>query len=165
VAEHADGPTGDRPTVHREAARVLLLDGSSRVLLFHGCDPARPQDGTWWFTPGGGAEGDETPEQTARRELWEETGLRVEGLEGPVAERTTEFGFDGVAYRQHEHYFVARLHDPDVVTRPAAHTELETRAVLGWRWWSDAELTGTVDVVHPGWLGAWLSSEVHGRGR
>lgn len=151
--------------VDREAARVLLLDGDSRVLLFHGCDPARPQDGTWWFTPGGGAEDGETPEQTARRELWEETGLRVGALEGPVAERTTEFDFDGVAYRQHEHYFVARLDEVDVSTRPAAHTELETRAVLGWRWWAEADLARTEDVVHPGWLGAWLSGEVHGRGR
>ena len=157
------GPGSDR-VVDREAARVLLLDGSGRVLLFHGVDPGDPGVGSWWFTPGGGAEGDETPEQTARRELWEETGLRVDSLEGPVAERTAEFHFDGTAYRQHEHYFVARLVDADVSTRPAAQTELETRAVLGWRWWTDAELLTTEETVHPGWLGPWLTAEVHGRG-
>ncbi|MFC3689930.1 NUDIX hydrolase [Aquipuribacter hungaricus] len=149
--------------VDREAARVLLLDGRGRVLLFLGRDPARPDDGTWWFTPGGGAEDGEDPGQTARRELWEETGLRVDALEGPVAERTTEFGFDGVTYRQHEHYFVARLGDAEVVTAPAAYTELEERAVLGSRWWGEAELRTTDDVVHPGWLGAWLSAETLGR--
>ncbi len=150
--------------VDREAARVLLLDGAQRVLLLRGCDPARPQAGTWWFTPGGGAEGGETPEQTARRELWEETGLTVGGLQGPVAERTACFDFDGVAYRQHEQFFVAHLPDVDVVSRPTAHTETETRAVLGWRWWSAAELATTGDAVHPGWLPAWLSGEVDGGG-
>lgn len=148
--------------VEREAARVLLLDGSSRLLLLHGHDPARPGGGSWWFTPGGGAEGGETPEQTARRELWEETGLRPDVLEGPVAERTAEFDFDGVAYRQHEHFFLARLRDADVGVVPTAHTELETRAVLGWRWWREQELTRTEEVVHPGWLAAWLAGEVRG---
>jgi len=151
------------PVIDREAARVLVVDGSGRVLLLHGVDPGDPGAGSWWLTPGGGAEGAETPEQTARRELWEETGLRVGHLDGPVAERTTAFDFDGVAYRQHEHYFVARLVAVDVATAPAAYTELEARAMLGWRWWSAEELAATEELVHPGWLGTWLTSELHGR--
>ena len=140
----------------REAARVLLLDGADRVLLFHGCDPARPEAGWWWFTPGGGAEGGETPGADGRRELWEETGCGWRDLEGPVAERTAEFDFDGVAYRQHEHYFVARLVDADVAParprtpswRPAPSS---ARAGGGPRSWPPRS-----DGVHPGWLGAWL---------
>jgi hypothetical protein len=33
---------------------VLLLDDAGRVLLFRGGDPAAPERGTWWITPGGG---------------------------------------------------------------------------------------------------------------
>ena len=36
----------------------------------------RVDDGTWAF-PGGCLEGDETPEQAAHREFWEETGYRL----------------------------------------------------------------------------------------
>ena len=70
-----------------------------------------------------------------------------------MAERTTEFDFDGTTYRQHEHYFVARLVEgADVATSPAAHTELETRAVLGWRWWPEPDLAATVESCTPaGW--------------
>ena len=157
------GAPEQSPVVDREAARVLVLDGAGRVLLIHGIDPGAPGAGSWWLTPGGGAEDGETPEQTARRELWEETGLRVAHLDGPIAERTTSFDYDGVAYRQHEHYFLARLQGTDVTASHAAHTELETRAVIGSHWWSAAELVATEEVVHPGWLGAWLTAELHGR--
>lgn len=146
----------------REAARVLLVDGAGRLLLFHGLDPADPVGGSWWFTPGGGTDPGESAEQTARRELWEETGLRPVDVVGPVAERTTEFPFDGRLYRQHEQYFVVRLEGTDVEVAPVAHTELEVRSVLGWRWWTAAELAGTDEAVHPDWLPRWLAEELTG---
>lgn len=158
--EPVDPQAAEPQVLDREAARVLLVDGADRLLLFQGCDPADPAAGTWWFTPGGGSDPGETPEQTAHRELWEETGLRVPAMAGPVAERTTEFGFDGLLYRQHEQYFVVRLQETDVVVAPAAHTELEVRAVLGWRWWTRDELATTGDQLHPDWLGTWLERAV-----
>ena len=78
--------------VPRLAARVLLLDEGSRILLFRGGDPAAPERGTWWFTPGGGLEPGETRHQGAARELFEETGLRVspDSLGEPVLCRRVE---------------------------------------------------------------------------
>jgi len=52
-------------------AGVLLLDQANRVLLQQRTDS---QD---WATPGGACELGESLEQTARRELLEETGLEV----------------------------------------------------------------------------------------
>lgn len=144
----------------REAARVLLVDAAGRLLLLRGQDPATPEAGSWWFTPGGGIEPGETAGQAAHRELWEETGLQVASLAGPVAERTTDFAFDGLLYRQHEVFFVARLPAREVVVVPASRTELETRAVLGWRWWELAQLQRTPETVHPAWLPRWLTEEL-----
>ncbi|MBC7679310.1 MAG: NUDIX domain-containing protein, partial [Pseudorhodobacter sp.] len=66
----------DPVPVARTAARVLLLDGRDRVLLFRGGDPHLPERGTWWFTPGGGLDPGEQTVDGAVRELFEETGLR-----------------------------------------------------------------------------------------
>src|SRR3954451_18539565 len=67
----------------RPSARLLILDPSGRVLLFrfvHKTGALAGRD--FWATPGGGVEDGETFEQTAHRELLEETGIRVQTI-GP----------------------------------------------------------------------------------
>jgi 8-oxo-dGTP pyrophosphatase MutT (NUDIX family) len=131
----------------REAARVLLIDADGRILLLEGLDPDDPHPRTWWFTPGGGIEGDETPAQAARREVREEVGAHLHELEGPVWERTSKFDFGGTHYHQHELYFVARI-QPFAVS-VADRTDLEARALTGLRWWTLAELEATAETVYP----------------
>ena len=65
---------GSRP-IFMVGAGVLLLDIQGRVLLQHRTDSHD------WSTPGGACELGESLEQTARRELKEETGLEVGELE------------------------------------------------------------------------------------
>lgn len=65
---------GSRPLIMCGAS-VLIFDEQGRVLMLH-----RNDNDTWCF-PGGAMELGESTEQTARREAYEETGLRVEQLE------------------------------------------------------------------------------------
>lgn len=140
---------GEPAVVDRRAARVLLLDGRGRVLLFHGCDPARPDAGRWWFTPGGGLDPGETAAQGAARELAEETGLRVapDALGPPVHERVARFSFAGGEYRQSEDFFALRVPAHEVDT--SGFSALEVQAVLGHRWWSVEELRTTSERFYP----------------
>lgn len=130
----------------RTVARVVLLDPQDRILLMHGFEPEDPAK-TWWFTPGGGLEGDESHEQAARRELAEETGITDVEL-GPVLwKRKCSFPFDGRRWEQDEWYFLARTER--TATDLGGLTELERRSVRGLRWWTSAELRATRETVYP----------------
>jgi 8-oxo-dGTP pyrophosphatase MutT (NUDIX family) len=53
---------------------VLVLDTQNRLLMM------KRSDGGYWGVPGGAMELGETTEETARRELLEETGLEVDEI-------------------------------------------------------------------------------------
>ena len=131
----------------RLAARVLVLDPTGHVLLFRGFDPGRPDDGTWWLTPGGGLAPDESPADGARRELFEETGLHVDDLGSVIFERIVEFPFEGVHYRQRESFFCVRTDRFDPVND--AWTDIEVRSMLEHRWWTLGELETTSEQLYP----------------
>ncbi len=65
---------GHRP-LQMVGCGVFLFDEQDRVLL-----EQRADDGTW-CVPGGSMELGETPEETARRECLEETGIHVKNLQ------------------------------------------------------------------------------------
>lgn len=131
----------ERPLpIERPAARVIVLDEEDRVLLLHGHDPDRPEAGSWWFTPGGGVDPGETPEQAARRELFEETGIELAELGPVVHERSFELDFQGARYLQHEVFFAVRIANQPPA--PVRWTEVERRVLLGAHWRSLDELRG-----------------------
>ena len=133
--------------IRRRAAKVIVMDPSGNVLLFHGRDPARPGEGSWWFPPGGGVEAGESDEEAALRELREETGLELERLGSPVATRHAVFMFEGQTLDSDEVYFLVRTQPFEPTS--FGWTELERRAILGHRWWSQQELRTTSETVYP----------------
>jgi 8-oxo-dGTP pyrophosphatase MutT (NUDIX family) len=134
--------------IERRAARVVLV-ADGRVLLQHGFDPGRPEDGTWWLTPGGGLNDGESIEDAALREVFEETGLPLspEQLGPVIATRVCIFPFEGRRYHQSESFFAVNV-EPFT---PQHHgwDEVEQRALLDHRWWSFDELRATDEAVYP----------------
>lgn len=70
------GGRGSVTEPHWRVAGVLLVDAAGRVLLEHR-DARAPTHPLKWSLVGGHIEGDETPEEAARRETFEETGLTI----------------------------------------------------------------------------------------
>jgi len=143
--------------VERPSARILLLDGEGRILLFRFDAPDRAP---FWATPGGALDPGETFAEGARRELREETGLDLD-CGGEVGRRLAEFDdLNGVPVFADERYFLVRTENASIATE--GHTELERRVMRDWRWFSRAELAGHDEPVFPTDLPAML--ERLGRG-
>jgi 8-oxo-dGTP pyrophosphatase MutT (NUDIX family) len=141
----SESPNGAPPPIRRRSAKVLVVEHSGDVLLFRGGNPDR--DGTWWFPPGGGVEGDESDEQAALRELREETGLTLEDVGLPIGTRRATFAFEGQVLHSDEVYFLVRVDRFEV--DDAGWTDAEHRTILGHRWWSRQELMDTDETVYP----------------
>jgi 8-oxo-dGTP pyrophosphatase MutT (NUDIX family) len=135
--------------VVRRAARVVLVDERERVLLVHGRDPGRPDLPSWWILPGGGLDEGESPEAAARREVLEETGLRLGELGAVVLSRAVTFEFDGLLVEQDEVLFLARIDSKDAVLDTSGWNAIEQRALTELRWWTTAELDTTTETVYP----------------
>lgn len=140
---------------HRRAGRVIVRDPAGAVLLCHARDGV---DGPgWWFTPGGGADGDESVRAAAQRELAEETGIRVELAGDPVLHRRARFTFLGREVDQVESFWHHRL-----PRRPALRSihleEYEAEVLDEWRWWDPAELDDVPGPLYPGVLGPLVAT-------
>ena len=135
--------------LERDAARLVVFDDAGRVLLLRGHTLERP-DESWWFTIGGGIEAGEAPAQAAARELFEETGLRVDAsdLVGPVWRRMAEFRFLGTPVRQYEEFFVATLTSCAAFDR-TGWTDVEREFMDEVRWWDPADLAASRETVYP----------------
>jgi 8-oxo-dGTP pyrophosphatase MutT (NUDIX family) len=132
----------------RRAARVVLVDRADRTLLLRGGDPARPGL-RWWFTPGGGLDEGETSAEGASRELFEETGLRVDpaDLGEPVWHQVTHFSYANRQYRQDQDFYLLRVPEWQVDTTGFDIEEQHT--IDDHRWWSVAELESTDETIYP----------------
>jgi 8-oxo-dGTP pyrophosphatase MutT (NUDIX family) len=76
------GPPGVRTPRLPLGAGALIRDAEGRVLLIH----QTYQRPLLWLPPGGWVDRGETPQEAARREVWEELGVRV-AVGRPLATR------------------------------------------------------------------------------
>lgn len=133
--------------------KLLLTDEHDRLLLVCGRDT---QTGAHhWYPVGGGVESGESLQTAAAREAWEETGLSELPEGTPVWTRDVTYTYSGRTVDVHEDWLHVRLNHFD--PRPAQLTDDEATSIVGFRWWSAAELQATSESVFPPNLGHLLA--------
>ena len=133
----------------RPAVRAVVLDSSQRVLLMRFVSPGGT---SFWTTPGGALEPDETYEQALRRELVEEIGLVDFEPGRPIWTRVETFAWRDRLLRQSEQFYFVQVDAHDVVPT----VDLVAEDVHEHRWWSVAEIERSDAIFYPTRLAALL---------
>jgi len=98
---------------YRHRASVIVIH-KNKILGFHAIDPTNYKK--YFFMPGGRIESDETAEQTAVRETFEETGYKIRLLSDLHLRRRYDFEWDGKLNHCDTLFFVGVLdeewHEP-----------------------------------------------------
>jgi 8-oxo-dGTP pyrophosphatase MutT (NUDIX family) len=148
----------DLPVVQRKCVRVVVLDRDHQVLLLATHDPTYPELGTWWEFPGGGIDDGETLAEAAARELWEETGIRVdpETVEPPLWSRSSTFKVRDKRHVQDEEVVVVHVDRRQPAVDGGNREEIEAEDYFDHRWCAIAEIAASSDRFYPGRMSTYL---------
>lgn len=140
--------------IRRHSVRAIILSvPENRVLLIRYRFPGRDED--MWLTPGGGIEAEESQEDALVREIFEETGVRIDEWQGPMWKRRHAFEYLGETYDQAEQFYLVRVpeFEPTHHQNPA---EFEQDSFRGFRWWSLADIVASTERFVPSKIGRHL---------
>jgi 8-oxo-dGTP pyrophosphatase MutT (NUDIX family) len=138
----------------RNSVKVLLFNEKEELLLMCADDPKttsadKTYHGRFWFCPGGQMHPEESFEQAALREIYEETGMVQADLQlGPIV----WFGeFDmvlnGILTHLKQTFLVAKTQDRQVVLNEPDHWE---KTFVGkFDWFSLERIKNSKEVIFP----------------
>lgn len=152
-------PWDGRDLPRREAARLLILDETGKVLLQRwsaGMSPYFKELGQshFWTAPGGALHPGESWEDAARRELYEETGLERADIGAPIASREFPMQLGDAWFLAAERQFLLRV--KNFTPAPKGFTAQENAFWQGAKWWSAAEIAASDELIFPEGLEAFV---------
>jgi len=134
----------------RLTSRIVVMDPQGAVLLFNTAAPDTSRFSRW-ITPGGGVDPGETHFAAAQRELFEETGQRVDIDPDPVWTYEFSVAWDEADHnRGYAEYFFARTERFTPVS--TFWTAEEHVDVTGWNWFRAEDIEGGFDPYEPVYL-------------
>ena len=151
----------------RSSIKVILLNDKDELLLMCADDPnTTAADGTYlgkfWFTVGGQIELNETIEETAYREIYEETSIKKDEIDlGPIV----WFGeFDlilnGVLTRLKQRFIVAKTKQINAYLKNP--TPWEKKVVKELSWFSIDDIKNSKEIIYPALLSTYLPDIISG---
>ena len=137
---------GAETTRKRRAVRALVLCHDNEALMLRFVNPFGGKD--VWLTPGGGIHPGEDDITALRREVWEETGLRLTGESRLVWRRVHTYALRGEQVRQTEDIHLVRVarFTPTCANNPARG---EVDIFREFRWWSLDQVRSSRELFVP----------------
>lgn len=154
-------------SLDHHSIRIILINKKNEVLLMHAKDPSTTRvdgkyNGDFWFLIGGEQEKGETIEQTAIRELYEETGLKESDFELGQVVWKGEFDLvlSGVKKRMKQKFIVAKTNKNRI---SLAHlTETEKKVIKEVKWFSLGDIKECKEIIYPILLSKYLPDILKG---
>jgi len=136
----------------RHAARILVIDADQRILLLRVEDDApfhhnRPEMATFWITPGGGVEAGEDHVTTARRELYEESGISDARFGPCIWQLRRLLHFPDRSLQSIERVYLAHVQRPQVTLDNLL--PYEQRLHRAFHWWGLDEIAASTEEFMP----------------
>ncbi|MBJ5314167.1 NUDIX domain-containing protein [Salmonella enterica subsp. enterica serovar Dabou] len=127
----------------------MILSPENQVLLFFFSHENDALNGkSYWATPGGGLESNESFEQAALRELREETGIIKNDVGPQVATRSFPMMLpSGETVLAEEHFFIVNVEKTD--TDKSGWSNNERKVIRDQYWWTLEELQLTKETIFP----------------
>jgi 8-oxo-dGTP pyrophosphatase MutT (NUDIX family) len=145
----------------RKSIKVLLLNNKKELLLIHVDDPKTTSlDGTYqgpfWCLIGGGIKPEESVQEAALREIYEETGMTKEDVTlGPVVWHASfDFIRTGTPTHMEEQFIVAKTMNHKI--EPAQLSDIEKSVIKKFKWFSLDEIKSCKEPIYPTALAQYL---------
>jgi 2,3-bisphosphoglycerate-dependent phosphoglycerate mutase len=136
----------------RKTVRALLFDPDNRLLLMkiqgpQLAGPHNPGNRPFWITIGGEVRENETPFDTIRREITDETGITAFTCVKPIWYGQQILSDGDTLQLFHETFFIC--YTADTAISAGNQTMPEQPAEKEYRWWSPEDLALTTELVFP----------------
>ena len=147
----------------RQSSRLIILDSEDRLLLMQikldePADPLKPITKPYWVTLGGGVNSNESLEEAAVRELYEETGI-TDAIIGP---RIWHGQWQGKNRINDETYFLIKLNYLGGELNYSNLEEEEKQVIKTMKWWTIDELKESTEIFIPQYLSVYLTNILKG---
>lgn len=145
----------------RRSARAVIVNEYGEILLIKFSFSRRDGVKTLWVTPGGGLNEGEDFEESLRREIFEETGIKLSQACPWIWTKEMIFEGEEKSFLSYERYYLIQIKKFELDLRNMTTNEKNT--FKGYKWWNSEEIKNSSEEFSISNLGELLTEINNGK--